>query len=182
MNSRAVVGPLFIFQFAASTGRFIVNPCRRGLRRPGVVCLRDTQVMLHHRSRHGSSAPSGLPLIPPPPSRRRHCLRDRPRASIKRWRFENSHRPIHRTVSADAIAREYDSAVFGPMSSIASFGPIASFATARADFADSIPWATIAPPTSSASTLVSRDWMTSILPKGRGRARLRRALPPCRWG
>ena len=147
MKARAAVGPWFIFQFAAKTGRRISGViCSSSAATPGSVLP----------SRNSSDAPppvdtwlillveSGL-LPPPPPSRRRRRSSSRPAlvalaiaSAIARVPSSNggvSNTPIgpfQSTVFADAIARAYDSAVRGPMSNIASSAGIASRATACA--------------------------------------------------
>src|SRR5687768_16476918 len=54
MNSRAVVGPLFIFQFAAITGRFMTNLHHRALQRREVSFPRETPETHRHLLRRDS--------------------------------------------------------------------------------------------------------------------------------
>src|SRR6266542_2858888 len=77
MNSRAVVGPLFIFQFAAKIGAITLPPRRQGLRLPGVFSPRGIRAKHHLRLKRGSSAQLDRRAPPPRPSRRRRLLSSR---------------------------------------------------------------------------------------------------------
>src|SRR6478672_5166731 len=77
MNSRAVVGPLFIFQFAAKIGAITQHPSRRALRRPEVFSPREIPATRRHRWKRGSCdrRASRVQQLPLNLRRRRSSLR-----------------------------------------------------------------------------------------------------------